>query len=78
MVELGYTIVTVNFRGSLGYGEKQLQSLPGNAGTYDVTDCIAALDYCIEKGTILSDNWLFHLSKYSETSKYTFALCSNN
>lgn len=54
MLELGYTIVTVNFRGSLGYGERHLQSLPGNIGTYDVADCIAALDYCIEKGVALS------------------------
>lgn len=40
-------------RGSLGFGEDALQSLPGNIGTHDVADCIAALDEAIAQGTVL-------------------------
>ncbi|GMH38642.1 hypothetical protein BSKO_06526 [Bryopsis sp. KO-2023] len=50
ILELGYTLVLVNYRGSLGYGEDFVQALPGNVGTYDVADCIAALDHSVEKG----------------------------
>jgi hypothetical protein len=38
-------------RGSLGFGEDFVQSLPGNAGSHDVADCIAALDEAIAQGT---------------------------
>ena len=38
------------YRGSLGFGEDSIQSLPGRVGTNDVTDCIAALDASIEQG----------------------------
>lgn len=37
-------------RGSLGFGEDALQSLPGNIGTNDVADCIAALDLAVAEG----------------------------
>lgn len=37
-------------RGSTGYGEEALQSLPGNIGTNDVSDCMTALDFAIEEG----------------------------
>ena len=40
----GYTIVQPNFRGSLGFGNAPLLSLPGRCGTQDVGDCLAALD----------------------------------
>lgn len=38
-------------RGSTGYGEDSIQSLPGNIGTNDVADCMAALDAAISEGT---------------------------
>lgn len=47
---LGYTIILVNYRGSLGYGEASVCSLLGNVGTNDVMDHIAALDHCIDNG----------------------------
>ncbi|XP_057771437.1 acylamino-acid-releasing enzyme 1-like [Salvia miltiorrhiza] len=47
---LGYSLLTVNYRGSLGFGEEALQSLPGNIGSQDVNDVLTALDYVIGKG----------------------------
>ncbi len=43
-------------RGSLGFGEDALQSLPGNIGTHDVADCIAALDEAIAQGIVLQSS----------------------
>ena len=37
-------------RGSTGYGEDGIQSLPGNIGTNDVADCVTALDAAIAEG----------------------------
>lgn len=49
---LGYNLLIVNYRGSLGFGEEALQSLPGKAGSQDVSDVLTALDYAIEKGLV--------------------------
>lgn len=38
MCKLGYAVLLVNFRGSTGFTEKSLRSLPGNIGTQDVND----------------------------------------
>ena len=46
----GYTAVLVNFRGSQGFGEDNIQSLPGNVGVHDVADCIAPLDAAVAEG----------------------------
>ncbi|KAJ8627118.1 hypothetical protein MRB53_020425 [Persea americana] len=47
---LGFNLLLVNYRGSLGFGEEALQSLPGKVGSQDVGDVLAALDYVIERG----------------------------
>ncbi|XP_058105448.1 acylamino-acid-releasing enzyme isoform X2 [Magnolia sinica] len=47
---LGYNLLIVNYRGSLGFGEEALQSLPGKVGSQDVNDVLTALDHVIEKG----------------------------
>ncbi|RZC49833.1 hypothetical protein C5167_018260, partial [Papaver somniferum] len=47
---LGYSLLIVNYRGSLGFGEEALQSLPGKIGSQDVNDVLAALDHVIEMG----------------------------
>ncbi|XP_073229262.1 acylamino-acid-releasing enzyme-like isoform X2 [Porites lutea] len=36
--KLGFAILSVNYRGSLGFGQSSLHSLPGNVGTQDVQD----------------------------------------
>ncbi|KAJ6810582.1 putative acylamino-acid-releasing enzyme isoform X1 [Iris pallida] len=49
---LGYNLLIVNYRGSLGFGEEALQSLPGRVGSQDVTDVLTALDFVTEKGLV--------------------------
>jgi acylaminoacyl-peptidase len=44
---LGFSLLHVNYRGSLGFGEEALQSLLGNIGRQDVQDVLAALDLVI-------------------------------
>lgn len=46
----GYSVVVPNYRGSVGFGERALQSLPGNIGTNDVGDCLASLAEARERG----------------------------
>ncbi|GMF43302.1 unnamed protein product [Phytophthora fragariaefolia] len=50
---LGFAIVTVNYRGSTGFGIKTLESLIGKVGTQDVYDCHYALCYLLEKSSRL-------------------------
>lgn len=38
----GHAVLLVNFRGSLGFGEASTASLPGRAGSADVSDCMQA------------------------------------
>ncbi|XWS52398.1 hypothetical protein CRYUN_Cryun11dG0067100 [Craigia yunnanensis] len=40
----------IYFRGSLGFGEEALQSLPGKVGSQDANDVLTAIDHVIEKG----------------------------
>ncbi|TYK30175.1 acylamino-acid-releasing enzyme [Cucumis melo var. makuwa] len=47
---IGFNLLVVNYRGSLGFGEEALQSLPGKIGTQDVNDVLTALDHIIDKG----------------------------
>ncbi|MES1907982.1 MAG: hypothetical protein MHM6MM_000999 [Cercozoa sp. M6MM] len=46
LLELGYDLVCVNYRGSIGFGHECLASLPGKIGEQDVSDCVAALEHC--------------------------------
>ena len=36
---LGYSVLLINYRGSTGYGQDTIDSLPGKIGTNDVYDC---------------------------------------
>ncbi|KAK9287677.1 hypothetical protein L1049_016115 [Liquidambar formosana] len=47
---IGYSLLIVNYRGSLGFGEEALQSLPGKVGSQDVNDVLTAIDHVIEMG----------------------------
>ncbi|XLR11225.1 hypothetical protein S83_039163 [Arachis hypogaea] len=47
---LGYSLLIVNYRGSIGFGEEALQSLPGKAGSQDVNDVLTAVDHVISLG----------------------------
>ena len=51
----GYNVITINYRGSTGFGEASLQSLPGKIGTTDVRDCMSALEHFASEGTVLSE-----------------------
>ncbi|CAM0872110.1 unnamed protein product [Alopecurus aequalis] len=48
----GYNLLVVNYRGSLGFGEEALQSLPGNIGSQDVNDVLTAVEFVIKRGLI--------------------------
>ncbi|KAK2400018.1 acylamino-acid-releasing enzyme [Trifolium repens] len=47
---VGYSLLVVNYRGSLGFGEEPLQSLPGKVGSQDVNDVLSAIDHVINLG----------------------------
>lgn len=52
LVSVGYNVVLLNYRGSTGFGEASIQSLPGNIGTNDVEDCMASLKAAIKAGYV--------------------------
>lgn len=52
LASLGFNLLIVNYRGTPGFGEEALQSLPGKVGSQDVQDCITTLDYVIKEGLI--------------------------
>ncbi|XP_062205252.1 acylamino-acid-releasing enzyme 2-like isoform X2 [Phragmites australis] len=52
LASLGFNLLIVNYRGTLGFGEEALQSLPGKVGSQDVQDCLTALDYVIKEELI--------------------------
>ncbi|XP_056848052.1 acylamino-acid-releasing enzyme-like [Raphanus sativus] len=47
---IGYSLLIVNYRGSLGFGEDALQSIPGKIGSQDVNDVLSAVDHAVEMG----------------------------
>jgi alpha/beta superfamily hydrolase len=51
--ELGYAVLFVNFRGSIGAGQDSVDSLLGHVGDTDVKDCRQALDECLEVKNLL-------------------------
>ncbi|KAI5397372.1 hypothetical protein KIW84_063256 [Lathyrus oleraceus] len=50
LASIGYSLLIVNYRGSLGFGEEALQSLPGKIGSQDVNDVLNAIDHVIDLG----------------------------
>ncbi|KAJ8978652.1 hypothetical protein NQ317_019088 [Molorchus minor] len=47
-LSFGFAIVFVNYRGSIGSGQKSVDFLLGKVGTSDVSDCIVATDKALE------------------------------
>lgn len=43
-VALGYTVITVNYAGSIGFGQSGIEALEGNIGERDIADVINAID----------------------------------
>nr|CCA27333.1 acylaminoacidreleasing enzyme putative [Albugo laibachii Nc14] len=54
---LGFVIVSVNYRGSIGFGNRSLESLIGKAGTQDVFDCHYGLLYALDQMTKGGENY---------------------
>jgi len=59
-VKLNAVVLLVNYRGSIGYGQRNIDSLPGNIGKNDVEDVVNAIqlvlstrEYQIDKSKIL-------------------------
>ena len=50
LASLGFLLICPNYRGSTGFGQDSLASLPGRIGTNDVQDCMAALEQAIDGG----------------------------
>ena len=42
----GFAILSVNYRGSTGFGKEMLDSLPGKIGSQDVDDVLRAIEVC--------------------------------
>ncbi|XP_064401064.1 acylamino-acid-releasing enzyme-like isoform X2 [Halichondria panicea] len=49
---LGYTVLLVNYRGSCGFGQKNIDSLLGHVGTYDVRDVQDAAEEVVGRGLV--------------------------
>ena len=45
---MGFGVLYVNFRGSLGVGQDSVDSLLGLVGDTDVKDCVQALEECLK------------------------------
>ncbi|KAF9192562.1 hypothetical protein BGZ51_005359 [Haplosporangium sp. Z 767] len=50
LVGLGFAVACVNFTGSLGYGQDNVEALVGRVGELDVNECQAVRDYILSKG----------------------------
>uniref|UniRef100_A0A671UVE3 acylaminoacyl-peptidase n=1 Tax=Sparus aurata TaxID=8175 RepID=A0A671UVE3_SPAAU len=50
LCRMGFAVLLVNYRGSLGYGQDSVLSLPGNIGTQDVKDVQFAVESVLKSG----------------------------
>uniref|UniRef100_A0AAY4EF75 acylaminoacyl-peptidase n=1 Tax=Denticeps clupeoides TaxID=299321 RepID=A0AAY4EF75_9TELE len=48
--KMGFAVLLVNYRGSTGYGQDSILSLPGNAGSQDVKDVQFAVESVLKQG----------------------------
>nr|AEE63650.1 unknown [Dendroctonus ponderosae] len=57
-LSLGYAIVLVNYRGSIGSGNDSVEFLLGKIGTTDVRDCIQSVEVALKEYPWLNENKL--------------------
>ncbi|XP_056129296.1 acylamino-acid-releasing enzyme isoform X4 [Lampris incognitus] len=50
LCRMGFAVLLVNYRGSIGYGQDSILSLPGNVGTQDVKDVQFAVESVLKRG----------------------------
>lgn len=46
----GYVVLSVNYRGSTGYGREYMEKLRGNWGVYDVEDAVSSTQFLVTRG----------------------------
>ena len=56
----GYAFLTVNYRGSTGYGRAYMLKLRGNWGIYDTEDCAAGARYLAEQGLADAERFVIY------------------
>lgn len=56
MIYIGYALLLVNFRGSIGAGQKSVEYLLGRVGKSDVSDCVLATKQALDKFCWLDNN----------------------
>lgn len=59
LLRKGFAVLYVNYRGSLGLGQRSLETLPGNIGTQDINEVVQATrwvaaneQFCVDKSRI--------------------------
>lgn len=67
--KLGYAVVLINYRGSLGFGKAFVDSLIGHVGDYDIKDCIDSLKALLAKHPQLSSDRVFVYAKCTNPFK---------
>lgn len=55
LLSMGYAILLVNYRGSVGAGQASVDSLPGHCGSHDVSDCLLALKEALSQMSWLDE-----------------------
>ncbi|KFH62920.1 hypothetical protein MVEG_11444 [Podila verticillata NRRL 6337] len=52
LLGLGFAVACVNFTGSVGYGQDNVEALVGRVGELDVNECQAVRDFLISQGEV--------------------------
>ncbi|NWR61380.1 ACPH enzyme, partial [Bucorvus abyssinicus] len=52
LCRMGFSVLLVNYRGSLGFGQDSIASLPGNVGTQDVRDVQLCVEWVLQKESL--------------------------
>jgi len=56
----GFAVLQINYRGSLGFGKSNLESVLGLIGTNDVKDCIESLTHFLNKFPRIDEKNIFY------------------